>query len=85
MGGVSTEEIREALRSFLQSEVLAPGVSLGDDDVLADLGVDSFSLMEVVLFAERRWGAVLPMASLTPDNVRTVRSIGDCLAPLVGG
>ncbi|MCB9680080.1 MAG: acyl carrier protein [Alphaproteobacteria bacterium] len=79
MGKLDTAMIGRELCSFLKTEVLAPGVHLDEDAPLAEVGVDSFSLMELVLFIERRFGIVLPMAALTPDNVRSVRALGACL------
>lgn len=68
------------LADFLATDVLAGGVRPGADDVLADLGVDSFALMEVVLFVERRYGVVLPLERLTPEHTRTVAALGRCVA-----
>lgn len=81
MTSVST--VRSELVAFLADQILAPDVSCTADAVLADLGVDSFSLMEVVLFVERRWGVALPMERLTPENVHTVDALARCIAEVV--
>lgn len=71
--------IADELCAFLCREVL-PGVGeLAHDAALADVGVDSFALMELVLFVERRFGVVLAMSDLTPDNVRSVRALAATL------
>ena len=47
---IQESQICTDLRSFLQDEVLTSGIQLDDDAVLADVGVDSFALMEILLF-----------------------------------
>jgi acyl carrier protein len=42
---------------------------------LSSIGVDSFSLMEMILFIERRFNLVLPAESLTPENLASVKSL----------
>jgi acyl carrier protein len=74
------EVIQHDLRAFLSQEVLGGGVEIGDDAVLSEVGVDSFALMEVVLFVERRFGVVLPVDQLTRENTRSVRALAACLA-----
>ncbi|MCB9664798.1 MAG: acyl carrier protein [Alphaproteobacteria bacterium] len=79
----SLSSVRAELVTFLAEQVLAPDVPCTYDAVLAELGVDSFSLMEVVLFVERRWGVILPMERLTPENVHTVDALARCIAEVV--
>jgi|JI10StandDraft_1071094.scaffolds.fasta_scaffold434649_2 acyl carrier protein len=73
------ESVCQELREFLSREVLTSGVKVTNDAVLAELGVDSFALMEVVLFVERRFGVVLPVEQLTRDNVRSVAALSRCV------
>lgn len=77
-----TTTICRDLSQFLASEILPGETRITPDAVLADLGVDSFALMEVVLFIERRYGVVLPMDRLTREHVRSVRSLSGCLTEL---
>ena len=74
MDGMSRE-----LRDFLAREVVGASVQITDDAPLSELGVDSFALMEIVLFIERRWGVVLPVEQLTRENVRSVASLSRCV------
>ncbi len=71
----SREEIEKQLCGFLNDNVLAPSVKLLPDTHLSSIGVDSFSLMEMILFIERRFGLVLPAESLTPDNIASVNAL----------
>ncbi len=80
---VSADEISSALCIFLQENILAPDVAVTSETELAIIGVDSFSLMEVILFIERRFGLVLPPESLTPQNTATVSNLSLCCVSLI--
>jgi len=74
----SVEEISSTLCSFLQENILAPDVEVTPDTELSIIGVDSFSLMEIILFIERRFGLILPPESLTPENTSSVSNLSLC-------
>jgi acyl carrier protein len=85
MSLLRADEVCRDLREFLVSQVLGGTAPLLDETPLADVGVDSFALMETVLFVERRYGIVIPVERLTREHVRTVRSLGLCVASLAAG
>ncbi len=85
MSLLRADEVCRDLREFLASQVLGGTAPLLDETPLADVGVDSFALMETVLFIERRYGIVIPVERLTREHVRTVRSLGLCVASLAAG
>ncbi len=82
---MNSATLETELCQFLSAEVLRTEQSVGPDDTLAELGVDSFSLMELVLFVERRFGVVLPMDRLTPENTRSIRTLSACVAGATRG
>ena len=75
----SRQEIQGELCRFMGESILASGAPPGPDDSLAGLGVDSFSLMEIVLFIERRFGLVLPVGELTPENIASASALAACV------
>lgn len=77
------ESISAAILQFVKSNVVAPEIELNDDTELAALGIDSFSLIEIVLFIERQFGVVLQEDVLIPENLKTISSIADCTAKLL--
>lgn len=79
----STKEIATRLCSFLSDNILAEGFEVSSDTELSSIGVDSFSLMEVILFIERSLGIVLPAESLTPENIASVDSLSQCCSALL--
>ena len=72
---LSAEEIADQLCGFLRENVLAPNIEVTADTALTDIGVDSFSLMELVLFIERKFGLELPAESLSPENIASVGTL----------
>ena len=77
------DEIATRLCSFLRDNVMAPNVMVEPDTGLSEIGVDSFSLMEMVLFIERYYGLVLPPESLTPENIASVNALSQLCATLL--
>lgn len=76
--------IHADLCRFLIEELLDPSVSFDEQAELAALGVDSFALMEVLLFVERRYQVQVPVDLLTPENTRTALSLSACVAAALG-
>ncbi|MCL4144858.1 UNVERIFIED_CONTAM: hypothetical protein GTU68_009977 [Idotea baltica] len=68
-------DVTQKLQAFIAENILAEGVELTPETILGDLGVDSFSVVEIVLFLERAFGVALPDEALTPENLKTVNSL----------
>jgi len=80
---LSAEEIASQLCVFLRDNVLAPQIEVTSDTALSEVGVDSFSLMELVLFIERQFALELPAEALTPENIASVGTLSTyCVAQL---
>jgi len=80
---LSLEEIASQLCVFLRENILASDIAVTPDTELSHIGVDSFSLMELVLFIERRFGLELPAEALVPENIASVRSLSAYCAGLL--
>ena len=72
-------EIHDALREFITAEIMKdPSYKLGDDEALISGGlIDSFSLVELQLFIDEKFGVHIDDTELTTDTV-------DCINDLVG-
>ncbi len=80
---LSADEIASQLCVFLRDNVLAPQIEVTSDTELSEIGVDSFSLMELVLFIERQFALELPAEALTPENIASVGTLSAyCVAQL---
>ena len=75
-------DVGEALCDFLRTEVLAEGVVFDAATPLSQLGVDSLSIVEVLLFVERRFGVSVPESHLTRANLHSVAALARCVCVL---
>lgn len=75
------EKIAELTR-FIEENILADHVELNPDTVLKDIGVDSFSIVEIVLFIERKWGVLIPDHLMVPETFSTVRNLATIISSL---
>ncbi len=66
------------LTDFVASNILAEGIELNKSTPLSTIGVDSFSLIEIVLFIERKYGIVLTDDALIPENLKSIETIANC-------
>jgi acyl carrier protein len=69
--------MKDELRAYILTQMIRdPRYPLKDDEPLITGGlVDSFSLVELALFIEERFGVHFPDAELTADNMNTLNQI----------
>lgn len=72
------QELAEELCTYLRAHVLAQQVPIDPDQPFAHLGIDSMSIIELVLYIERKHGVALPDKALLPENLRTARALARC-------
>ena len=60
---------------FIKENLIAEGVDLETDSSLTALGLDSFSLIEILLFVERNFETVVPIEDLNREKTETVTAI----------
>jgi len=70
--------LETALSKFIEENLVAEGINIMADTDLGALGLDSFSLIEIVLFLERKFDIELPDELLVSENVGSVRAIAKC-------
>ena len=64
--------ISNELMKFVQANIVAEGVIITPQSVLRDVGIDSYSIVEIILFIERKYGVVIPDELLIPENFKTI-------------
>ncbi|MDO8944442.1 MAG: hypothetical protein Q7U75_14770, partial [Desulfobacterales bacterium] len=74
--------IAEELCRFARANLLAPGASFNAATPLGPAGLDSFSLVELLLFSERAFGVQVPESHLTRENLADMGALGRCIADL---
>lgn len=73
------DSIRTALCGFIRENLVAPGVGVQPETPLDVLGLDSFSIIEIVLFIERNYQLSLPDEALNKENLYSAASIAECV------
>jgi acyl carrier protein len=79
---VNKDSIISEAKSFLSRQLEVKVELIQNNSELKSLGLDSFRIIELVLFIERRTGLVLPDHAYTPSNLKTVESIANCFITL---
>lgn len=77
--------ICQELTNFLRANILAKGVEFDENKQLSSVGVDSLSLVEILLFVERRFGVSVPDSALSRTNLETVSALAQCVSQLLLG
>jgi len=78
----SKESILNEAKNFLCRQLDVKPESIQSNAELKSLGLDSFRIIELVLFIERRTGMNFPDHAYTPVNLKSVESIADCFIAL---
>lgn len=69
------QQIELDIIHFLETNIVNEKCSIPADKPLRDIGIDSFSIVEIILFIERKYGKVIPDEQLLPENFKTVQAI----------
>lgn len=80
---ISKQSISETLVEFVRANILEPDVPFTAESILSKTGVDSYSVIEIVLFIERQYGVVIPDEQLIPANLNNINSIAACVFQLM--
>lgn len=78
MEKIAHQEISRQLQSFIQSTIVEKHTEVHEDTPFSRLGIDSMSIIELVLFIERKFRIAIPESELTPANFASIRSLADC-------
>ncbi len=71
------------IKKYIQNNILAESVHIDADSNLKNAGIDSFSIVEIILFIERRFGVSIPDEKLIPDNFKTIQALAATVAELI--
>lgn len=69
------EKIEKELIEFISNHILAKGIQLSNETVLKEVGLDSFSIVEIVLFIERKFDVLIPDHKMLPETFISVKNI----------
>jgi acyl carrier protein len=74
--------ISEQLCQYARTNFVAEGADFNEHSPLAEAGIDSFALMELLLYCERSLGVRVPDSHLTCFNLSSVAALSRCVAQL---
>ena len=75
---VLRNDIAAQVSVYLCKRFLAKGVKLEEAMHFAEIGIDSMTVVELVMFIEEEFGIVIPANQLTNDNLKSMESLVNC-------
>lgn len=78
---INTAIISQQLLSYLNDDIMDEPVEEAKFDTpFSELGVESYDVIQLVLFIERKFGVELPEKDLIPENLKSIASLASCTA-----
>lgn len=77
---MTNETYETPIITFLKNNILAEGVEINPQTILRETGIDSYSIVEIILFIERQFNYVMPDHLLKSENFETVAKIAEVLS-----
>jgi acyl carrier protein len=74
--------ISAQLCEFARTNFVADGAEFDENSPLAKAGIDSFALVELLLYCERVIGVRVPDSHLTGTNLASMATLAACIAEL---
>ena len=78
MKDISVDIISRELCSYIKSTIVDKGVAVEPETNFSQIGIDSLSLIELVLFVERKFNIALPEEDLLPENFKSAETLAKC-------
>lgn len=80
---MNIEIIIAEIKKYIENNILAQGIQISAASNLKQVGIDSFSTVEIILFIERKFGVSIPDEKLIPDNFKTIQSLAAIVLELM--
>jgi acyl carrier protein len=74
--------IAAQLCQFARANFVTEGAVFDENSPLAQAGIDSFALVELLLYCERVIGVRVPDSHLTGANLTSMSTLANCIAEL---
>ncbi len=71
------------IKKYIETNILDSDIKIGADTILPDAGIDSFSIVEIILFIERKYGVSITDDKLIPENFRTLNALAATVQGLI--
>lgn len=70
-------DLARDLYSFVRKRILVDGADFSLDTSLESVGIDSVSLLEILLYLERQFDIYIADEKLTPENISTIGKLAE--------
>ena len=80
---MNAESIIAEIKKYIENNILAEDIQIEATTNLKEVGIDSFSTVEIILFIERRFGVAIPDEKLVPDNFKTLQALAATVLELM--
>ena len=75
--------IIEDIKKYIETNILAAEIKIDAATNLKDAGIDSFSIVEIILFIERKYGVAITDDKLIPENFKTLNALAKTVRDLI--
>lgn len=75
---VTQQEISSSVSDYLKKRFLAKEVVFDPAQKFADFGIDSMTVVELVMYIEEEFSIVIPADQLTGDNLSSLETLSNC-------
>ena len=80
---MDTNTIIAEIKKYIETNILDSDIKIDANTVLPDAGIDSFSIVEIILFIERKYGVAITDDKLVPENFRTLTALAATVQGLI--
>ena len=80
---METNEIIAGIKKYIESNILASEIKIDAGTDLQKAGIDSFSIVEIILFIERQYGVTITDDKLIPENFKTLDALAATVQELM--
>ncbi len=74
---LKSESLAHELCRYIESNIVDKSIQVHPDTPFSKLGIDSLSIIELVLFLERKFKITLPEQELIPENFISANTLAD--------
>ena len=78
MNIIKSESLAHELCLYIENNIVDKSIQVQPDTLFGNLGIDSLSIIELILFLERKFKITLPENELIPENFISATTLADC-------
>ena len=70
------------IQHYIESSILDSRIKLDPETNLQKAGVDSFSIVELIIFVQNNYNISIPDSQMLPNNFKTIQSMAQLVLKL---